>query len=64
MYFTYNFFLNIFLNDNFLQIKPKLPPPSEDLPQKSEMFKEDPPLMFEWGRQSVPCDYFTVTAGP
>ncbi|XP_045783169.1 zinc finger protein 91-like [Maniola jurtina] len=46
------------------KIKPKLPPPPEPLPQKADIFKEDPPIMFEWGRQNLPCEYFTVTAGP
>ncbi|XP_023942214.1 zinc finger protein 157 isoform X2 [Bicyclus anynana] len=47
-----------------LKIKVKLPPPPEPAPPKVEVFKEDPPLMFEWGRQNLPCEYFTVTAGP
>ncbi|CAH2083564.1 unnamed protein product [Euphydryas editha] len=44
------------------RVKPKLPPP-EAIP-KSDIFKEESPLMFEWGRQNVQCEYFTVTAGP
>ncbi|XP_064076224.1 zinc finger protein 419-like isoform X1 [Vanessa tameamea] len=44
------------------RIKPKLPPP-ETAP-KSEIYKNESPLMFEWGRQNAQCEYFTVTAGP
>ncbi|CAH0730842.1 unnamed protein product, partial [Brenthis ino] len=43
------------------KIKPKLPQP-EALP-KSDAFKEESPVMFEW-RQGIQNEFFTVTAGP